>query len=292
MTDQPTIVDAHQHFWDQRELRLFCPPPQHAILNKPYLPSDLAPELHECGIQYTVLVQGYPQSNDGNRWLLARATESPFVAGVVAWGSLTNPDRFAKQLDEFASEPKFCGIRHIVEDEPNERFLIQDSVLESLGELERRSIPFDFLVKPRHLPSVIDALEKLPNLRAVIDHIGKPDIANGEADQWIEYMEIIAQHPFAFCKLSGMVTEADWTNWQTSDFPFYVDRILEWFGANRVMYGSDWPVCLLAADYGRIWRLANELLEDLDEDDRANVLGKNAIEFYLLNVPVQSLHQH
>jgi L-fuconolactonase len=253
------------------------------------LPSDLQPELARAGIDWTVLVQGYPQSDTGNRWLFRQANATPFVAGVVAWADLQDADRCCQQLDELADETKFVGVRHIVQDEPDVQFLLRENVVVSLRELARRSIPYDMVVFPRHLPAVIETLQRVPDLRMVIDHIGKPDIAGGDTAEWAENMATIAQHPFVYCKLSGLATEADWNAWQAADLRPYVDRVIGWFGLDRLMYGSDWPVCLLATDYSRFWRVLRELLEDIGTEDQAKVFGDNAVSFYQLNV---SGHAH
>ena len=276
------IVDSHQHFWDPVELELPPIPSEAAILDKAYLPKDLEPELRRAKVDCTVLVQGYPQSDQGNRWLFACAGETSFVAGVVAWVALLEPDVAAQQLDKLQTEPKFVGVRHIVEDEPDDRWILRDSVLKSLGELARRGIPYDMLVTPRHLSGVLAVLEKIPDLKTVIDHIGKPDIAKARFHGWADDMRALADHPQVYCKLSGMITEADWTHWRPGDLSRYVEHILEVCGCERVMFGSDWPVCLLAGSYQQVWEAEQEMVSHLNPKEKGRVFGKNAIDFYNL----------
>jgi len=280
-----TIVDSHQHFWDPKEQELPPPPAKYAALDQAFLPADLRPELSEFGVDHTVLVQGYPQTDAGNRFLFRQANETAFVAGVVAWADIEDVNRLGRQLDELATEPKFVGIRHIVQDEPDVQFLLRDNVLASLRELARRAIPYDMVVYQRHLPAVIQALDQVPDLHVVIDHIGKPDIAGGDTAGWDKDIAEIARRPLVHCKLSGIVTEADWKNWQPSDIEPYVQRVIECFGFDRLMYGSDWPVCLLATDYGRFWRTLRELLADIGEENHARLFGGTATEFYNLTLP-------
>ena len=278
------IVDSHQHFWNPAQLDLPAPPPGFEPLDRAFLPGDLEPELHRAGVDVTVLVQGYPQTKACNRWLFQRAEESSFVAGVVAWVDLECPDSLVRNLEELEAQPKFVGIRHIVQGEPALDWIVQDTVLASLGELARRNIPYDMVVKPQHLPSVLKVLEKIPELAVVINHIAKPDIAHGGSPHWADHLAEIARWPQVYCKLSGLATEADWKCWRPSDLKPYVESVFEWFGFDRVMYGSDWPVCLLAASYQRTWDALNDLLADVGEENYGKVFGKNASRFYRLNL--------
>ena len=275
-----TIVDSHQHFWDPVEFHLPPPPSEAAVLGRAFLPEDLKPELDKAGVDRTVLVQAYPQSLEMNRWLFARTNEASFVAGVVAWADLTRPDVLGPELDELQAEPKFVGVRHIVEDESDEDWIVRDPILESLRILADRNIPYDMLVKPQHLGNVQRVLDAVGDLRMVIDHIAKPDIARGTWDQWHEPLGRIAANPNTYCKLSGLVTEADWDSWQVSDLAPYVSAVVDMFGVDRVMVGSDWPVCLLAADYQQVWQAMNDNLSGLSELEYEKVFGTNATEFY------------
>ncbi len=278
------VVDSHQHFWDADELDLPPLPPEAAILDRAYLPDDLLPEITRVGVDYTVLVQGFPQSLDTNRWYFRQANSTEFVAGVVAWMDLTAPSAACSVLDELQKEPKFAGIRHIVQEEPDVDWILRDDVLQSLRELARCGVPLDMPVKPQHLKNVLLALDKVPDLRMVIDHIAKPNIAGGGSPGWAEDLAAIAQRPQVYCKLSGLVTEADWQKWKPADLAPYVHHATDVFGWDRLMFGTDWPVCLLAGDYQRVWNVINELLSDIGQDNYAKVFGGNAIRFYQLNI--------
>jgi len=278
------VIDAHQHFWDPSELGLPPPSPEVNILGRVYLPYDLRGEINAVGVDYTVLIQGYPQTLATNRWLFRQANATDYVIGVVAWMNLEELSIAELVLDELQKESKFVGIRHIIEDEPDVKWIVRGAVLESLLELARRDIAFDMLIKPQHLKYVLKVLDKVPNLRMVIDHIAKPNIAKGGSPGWREDLTAISQHPQAYCKLSGMITEADWHKWKASDLAPYVHHVIDVFGWDRVMFGSDWPVCLLAGDYQKVWNAINEILRDISDEQRAKVFGINAIRFYKLKL--------
>lgn len=279
-----TVVDSHQHFWDPVELGLPAPPPEAAVLNRAFLPRDLRPEVEKAGVDCTVLVQAYPQTRECNDWMFRYANATEFVAGVVAWADLEDPSMLGKALDKLQKEPKFVGLRHIVEGEPDPDWIVRAAVLESLHELAARDVPYDMLVKPHHLRNVLKVLDAAPEFRMVIDHIAKPDIAAGGSPGWAHDMAAIAQCSRVHCKLSGMITEADRENFRPSDIAPYVEHVTSVFGWDRVMFGSDWPVCLLAGDYARVWHTLNESLPRLTAEQRGMVFGGNAIRFYALNV--------
>lgn len=274
------IIDSHHHFWDPAKLKLPAPPPEAALLAHAYLPAHLRPQLQAVGVNSTVLVQAYPQTHQCNRWLFDQANSSDFVLGVVAWADLLDPTALPDALDALIKEPKFVGLRHIVEDEPDLNWILQPPVLQSLKILADRGIPFDMLVKPPHLKNVLKILDKLPNLRMVIDHIAKPNIANGGSDGWDENITAIARNKNVYCKLSGMITEADWKNWKPSDLTPYVQHVISVFGWDRVMFGSDWPVCLLAGQYQQVFDALNEAFGKITQAQRDMVFADNAIRFY------------
>lgn len=279
------VVDSHQHFWDPSEIGWpKSLPPEAAILVNSYKPDDLYKELKKFGIDYTVYVQCPPQNTESNQWMFDNANSNDFVAGVVAWVDLQNPDDTKRTLDKLEQEPKFVGIRHIVEDEPDVDWIIQPKVLESLRELARRKIPYDMLVKPPHLKNVLKVIDKVSELKMVIDHIAKPEIAKGKTDPWQKYLAEIAQYPNIYCKLSGMTTEADWKSWKPADIAPYVEMVVDMFGFDRVMYGSDWPVCRLAGEYEDVWNTINEALCNISDDQRQKVFAANAISFYNLKI--------
>jgi len=278
------VVDSHQHFWDPAALRLPPFSPSSAVLARPYMPAELEELITMLGINGTVLVQGYPQTPETNRWYFSQANAAPFVRGVVAWIDLEDPARAGAALDDLRKEPKFVGIRHVVEGEPDVGWIVREPVMESLGELTRQHVAFDMVVKPQHLENVLKVLDKVPHLPMVIDHIAKPNIAKGGSPGWAEHMAAIAKYPQVYCKLSGMVTEADWGRQKPTDLRLYVAHVVDVFGWDRVMYGSDWPVCLLASSYQGVWQALHEALGKISDEQHNKVFGANAIRFYRLRV--------
>ena len=187
------------------------------------------------------------------------------------------------QLEELSAHPKFKGVRHLVESEPNDDWLVQPAVLSGLQQLSARGLSYDLLVHTRHLKHVPIVAESCPDLRLVIDHMAKPPIASNEIKEWSHGLQPLARYPNIYCKLSGLVTEANWNSWQPNDLRPFVDLALEFFGVDRLMFGSDYPVCLLAASYDRVLDSFQEILKDLSDADRDKIFASNATKFYRLN---------
>ena len=267
------MIDSHQHFW---QVGRFDYPWMTKDLARDYLPADLAPILKQNNIDKTILVQA-SNSVAETRWLLDLADTNDFIAGVVGWVDLTNADL---RLPE---HPKFKGVRHLVESEPNDDWLIQPSVLSGLQKLSEQNLSYDLLVHTRHLELVSVVAETCPNLRLVIDHLAKPPIARNEITDWSEAVEPLAIYPNIYCKLSGLVTEANRDSWHVDDLRPYVDHALQFFGPDRMMFGSDYPVCLLAATYDRVLDSFQEILKDLNDADREKIFSTNAAKLYRLN---------
>jgi L-fuconolactonase len=272
------IVDSHQHFWQVGRFDYPWMSPEVDVLCHDYLPSHLQPILTRNAVEKTILVQA-SNSVEETRWLLSLADEHSFIGGVVGWVDLES-NEVAAQLDEFIAHPKFKGVRHLVENEPADDWLTQKTVIGGLRQLSKRSLSYDLLVHTRHLKYAETVVAKCPELRFVIDHMVKPPIASGEIDEWARKLSEIALCPNVWCKLSGLVTEADWVNWRVEDLKPYVEKVLECFGPGRMMFGSDWPVCLLAASYERVLEAFETLLVDIDDKGRDLIFSKNAIEFY------------
>jgi len=273
-----TIIDAHQHFWQAKVFDILRLPPEMEILKQEYTPEQLKPVLDEYGISRTVLVQTY--SSMENTWDFLRIAESHhWVAAVVGWVDLADPT-VGTVLDSLMQHPKFRGVRHQWHDEPDPEWILRPDVLRGLRELERRGIPFDLLPQQPQWHLIPHVAEAVPDLPMVIDHIGKPNIAARQFDDWARAMADAANSPRIMCKLSGMVTEADWRLWTPADLKPYVEKVLELFGVERVMFGSDWPVCLLAASYPRVLNALRECLGALSTDELAMVMGGNAARFY------------
>ena len=273
-------IDSHHHFWDLAKLDYSWMPPGPSVLRRNYLPDDLAPVLERSGVSKTVVVQAH-QSLDEATWLLEMAEENDFIAGVVAWVDLTDPE-VGRVLDDLGGNPKLVGIRHLVHDEPDDAWLMRDSVIRGLREVGRRGLAYDLLLGPDHLKYVSPLVEKVPGLRMVVDHIAKPHIANGSLEPWAADIAAVAAIPGVYCKVSGLVTQADHSNWNVGDLKPYVSHVAAQFGPDRLMWGSDWPVSLQAAGYDRVLDAALQALGPVSEEDKAKFLAGNAERFYRL----------
>ena len=280
------IVDSHQHFWQVGRFDYPWMTPEVDVLCHDYLPAALEPVLQRNRVGQTILVQA-SNSVAETRWLLTLAEENPFIAGVVGWVDLQS-DAVGQQLDELASHSKFKGVRHLVESEPNDDWLAQASVINGLRELSSRGLSYDLLVHTRHLKHAAKVVAECPELRFVIDHMAKPPIASGEIDKWARELKPMAAANNVWCKLSGLVTEASWTDWRVEDFIPYLDKALEYFGPQRMMFGSDWPVSLLAASYEQVLEVVQTLLADLSDEDRELIFSQNASQFYRLEDEIWS----
>ena len=278
------VIDAHQHYWqlskpfDYEWLKI----PRHQAICRDYLPSDLKPHLQNTGVDKTVFVQTQHNVAE-NRWVLDLAKDNDFIVGVVGWVDLAS-DACEDQLLEFMSDPKFVGARHVTQDEPDDNFIVRDDVLRGLRVLEKHQVPFDLLFYVKHLHHAVRLARELPGLPMVIDHLAKPRIAAQSVRDWQANFEAAAKCPNIWCKLSGMITEADWTNWKPQDLKPYVEIALESFGPDRLMFGSDWPVCELAGSYEQVVAALRDCLGLLSDSEHSRIFGGTAIEFYKLNV--------
>ena len=281
MNSSSAVVDSHHHFWDVGKLEYQWMPPGESVLRRNYLPVDLAPELKQAGVDKTVIVQAH-QSLEETMWLLDIAENNEFVAGVVGWVDLTAAD-LGDTLDELQANPWFKGVRHIWHDEPDDDWLARPGPVNGLREVAARGLAYDFLVRPQHLKYVPEIMDKVPDLRSVIDHIAKPLIAEKAIEPWLEDLREVANIPGMMCKVSGMVTEADLDNWTPDDLAPYVAHVLGMFGYDRLMYGSDWPVCLLGGSYQEVIGAAKTTLSSLTSEETEAVFGKNAARFYRLD---------
>jgi L-fuconolactonase len=275
------MIDSHQHFWQVGRFDYPWLSRDLGVLYRDYLPHDLGPILQQNDVTQTVLVQA-SNSVDESRWLLDLADTNTFIAGVVGWVDLTS-GAIGTQLDELCANPKFKGVRHLVESEPRDDWIVQPAVLSGLHELSTRGLSYDLLVHTRHLKHVPTVAENCPDLALVIDHLAKPPIARGAIKEWSAALAPIARYRNIHCKLSGLVTEANWDSWQLDDLRPFVDCALELFGADRMMFGSDYPVCLLAASYDRVLDAFQQLLKELSDADRDKIFSTNATRFYRLN---------
>ncbi len=270
-------LDSHQHFWNYDEQQY--PWIQHGWpIRRSYGPEDLAPELAQCGLAGSVAVQAR-QSLTESRWLLELAERSPLIKGVVGWVDLRSPE-LPGQLAEFSPHPKFVGVRHVVQDEPDDEFMLTVPFQRGIDRLREFDLTYDLLVYPRQLMAAGELAHAFPHQPFVLDHIAKPLIRKGEISDWAATIRELAALPNVSCKVSGMVTEADWRNWQPADFKPYLDVVFAAFGPERVMYGSDWPVCLLAGEYARVFERAQQYVRPLGAEAEARFFGGNAAAFY------------
>jgi len=278
------VVDAHHHFWDPARATYPWMTDALAPIRRRFGPEDLRPLLAANGVDQTILVQTRA-SLDETREFLATAAEHDFIAGVVGWVDLTAD--VPKQVASLRAGPggaKLVGIRHQVHDETDPEWLAKKDVRRGITAVGKAGLAYDILVKTRELPAALAMVRALPEMRFVIDHIAKPPIASGATSEWAERLKPLAAQPNVFVKLSGMVTEADWKRWTARDLTPYVQRVLEWFGPERCVFGSDWPVCLVAASYAHVIDACGQALGDLPVEDRERIFGGNAVELYRLPV--------
>jgi L-fuconolactonase len=271
-------LDSHQHFWNYDPAEYGWTGGPDSPISRSFSPEDLKPLLKAHGYEGAIAVQ-VRQSLEENDYLLGLADRYDIVKGVVGWVDLCAPD-VADSLEKYAAHPKFVGVRHIVQGEPDDAFMLRDDFQRGIAELARYALTYDILIYHRHLPYAVELVKCFPNQRFVLDHIAKPDIKHGVVLPWMEHIQELAAYENVWCKLSGMVTEADWNGWRKEDFAPYLETVFDAFGPNRVMIGSDWPVCTLSADYGRTMELVTEFVKDWDESDRGRLLGGNCASFY------------
>ena len=274
-------IDAHQHFWvyDPREYEWIDA--SMGVLRRDFLPGDLAPELSHAGFDGCVAVQAR-QTLEETRWLLELAKQFPFVRGVVGWVDLQAPD-LRRVLGSFAGNSKLVGLRHIVQSEPDDRFLLRPEFLRGIAMLEEFGLAYDILIYTKHLGVAAEFVGKFPRQRFVLDHLAKPPIKTGELREWERGIRELAKFPNLMAKLSGLVTEADWQAWTPEQITTCIDIAFECFGADRLMIGSDWPVCTLAGTYGRVMGIVMEYVERRTAEEREAVLGRNAERFWRLD---------
>jgi L-fuconolactonase len=272
-----TRIDAHQHFWHFEPERDGWITDEMALLRRDYLPEDLAPLLAEQSIDGTVAVQA-DQSEQETELLLGLAERQPFIKGVVGWVDLRAADLGAR-LEHFCTFPLFRGVRHIAQAEADD-FLAREDVVRGISRLGELGLTYDILVYAHQLPAALTLVERLPDQPFAVDHCAKPRIRDRALEPWAMHMRKLARHSNAYCKVSGLITEASWERWRPEDIRPYLDVVFEAFGANRLMFGSDWPVCLLAGSYGRVTELIDRYNEQLSAHERTEVFGGTAVRFY------------
>jgi len=273
-------IDAHQHFWKYNKESHGWINDEMAAIRKDFFPGDLLPELSSNGIEGTVLVQ-VDQTEEENTFMLGLAEHNDFIKGVVGWVDLRS-DKIESRLEYYQSKEKFCGFRHIVQGEPDVNFMLGKAFQNGISLLEKYGFTYDILIFPTQLEAALKLVKTFPNQKFVIDHLAKPYIKKGEVEPWGKLMTEIAKYENVYCKVSGMVTEADFHNWKYENFIPYLDVVANSFGTSRIMFGSDWPVCLLGGSYSKVKGVTDNYFNAFSENEKKNIFGENAIRFYAL----------
>ncbi|MDR6940676.1 amidohydrolase family protein [Mucilaginibacter pocheonensis] len=273
-------IDAHQHFWIFDPVRDSWINDEMLVIKHDFLPADLLPVLQQNGVDGCVSVQA-SQSEEETRFLLDLAAENPFVKGVVGWVDL-KADNLDERLQYYKQFDKLKGFRHILQSEPDKQYMLQPQFKKGIAGLQRHGYTYDILIYPEHLRYAAQLAAEFPDQPFVVDHLAKPHIKDQEISDWEKDMRALAQYQNVHCKISGMLTEADWKTWKPEDFVPYLDVVFNAFGINRVMFGSDWPVCLLAGGYKGTMEVINGYCEKLTATEQALFWGNNAAAFYNL----------
>ncbi len=275
------IIDSHQHFWKYDPVRDSWIDKSMKELRRDFLPKDLGPVLEKNDIDGCIAVQA-DQSENETEFLLNLAENNSFIKGIVGWVDLQS-DNVNERLAHYCRKNIFKGVRHIVQAESND-FMMGKKFQNGISSLKQFELTYDILVFPSQLSAAIQLVNKFPDQKFVIDHMAKPHIKSGKMAAWKKDIELLARSQNVYCKVSGMVTEADWKNWRKEDFTKYLDIIFNAFGLDRVLYGSDWPVCLLAAEYELQLEIIVEYITKYSPEDKEKIMSGNAINFYNLNL--------
>ena len=271
-------VDAHQHFWRHDPVHFAWIDDSMAILRRDFLPEDLEPLLAAKDLDACVAVQATTTDAETD-WLLDLAEAHDFIRGVVGWADLRS-STFEERLGSLLERPKLVGLRHVVQSEPDERFLLREDFARGVEALGQAGLTYDLLIYPRQLPAAIAFADRHEDLGIVLDHLAKPEIRSGRLESWTRDLRELARRENVFCKISGLVTEADWTAWRPEQIRSCIEVGLEAFGPARLMIGSDWPVCTLAAGHDQVIDLAESAIGGLSARERAAIAGENARRFY------------
>ena len=276
------IIDSHQHFWVYSPTRQAWINDQMSVIKRDFLPADLWKIYEKNSVAGCVAVQA-DGSEEETAFLLQLAEENDFIKGVVGWVDLQDKNVEAR-LDYYQSIEKLKGFRHVVQDEPDPNFMLREDFRRGLKALESFNYTYDILIYPHQLDAAIKTVEDFPQINFVLDHIAKPDIKNARMDNWLPKIKSLAQSPNVHCKVSGMVTEASWQSWRQEDFVPYLDVVTEAFGIDRLMFGSDWPVCLLSGNYEEVLGIVKAYMAQFTPADQEQVFYKNALSFYRLEM--------
>jgi L-fuconolactonase len=275
-------IDSHQHFWIYSKEEYDWIDDSMKVLQHDFLPKNLEVELEKCGFHGSIAVQAR-QTIEETRWLLELADQNPKILGVVGWVDICSPD-LESQLEVFTKNPKLVGVRHVVQGEPDDRFMLREDFIKGLKLVEQYQLAYDILIFPRHLPVAVQLVEQFPNMQFILDHIAKPLIKDNIIEPWAQDIKALAKFSNVYCKLSGLVTEANWETWTDADLYPYIEVIHRAFGVERILLGSDWPVCTLAGSYQKVMSIGTSYFDRCGDDEKELIYCKNAIKAYHLNV--------
>lgn len=279
-------IDAHQHFWQYNPAHQVWMTDAMQVLRRDYLPEELAPLLATAGFDGSIAVQAR-QMPEETAWLLELAAANAFIKGVVGWVHLCSP-ALGAQLERFAAHPKLVGVRHVVHDEEDDQFMLRPDFRRGIAQLSAHDLTYDLLLFPKHLPVAVKLVEEFPDQPFVVDHLAKPQIRDGVVSPWREDLRRLAAFPNVCCKLSGMVTEAKWHQWHADEFYRYMDMVIGAFGTERVMIGSDWPVCTLSGDYLATMKIVMDYVLQFSAAAQDGILGGNCARFYQIKPTPES----
>jgi len=274
------IIDSHQHFWHYDSVKHSWIDDEMAAIRRDFTPSDLAAVFKENGIDGCVAVQA-DQTETETAFLIDLAHTYDFIKGIVGWVDLRNA-AIERVLEQYSTEKKIKGFRHVVQGEADHNFVLRPAFLHGISALEKFDFTYDILIFPHQLGAALEFVRRFPNQKFVIDHLAKPYIKDGFFDGWASQMKAIAKHENVLCKISGMITEADYNAWNKAQLKPYIDLVFDAFGTNRLMYGSDWPVCLVAGSYKQVKDIVLDYIADLSSEEQKNIMGHNAVQFYNL----------
>lgn len=273
-------IDSHQHFWNYHSSRHLWMNESMAVLKKDFGPEDLEPLLKSSNLNGCIAVQA-SQSEEENEFLLGLSNQSPIIKGIVGWIDLQS-ENLPERLSYYKKFKNIKGFRHVIQDEPDINFMLRPAFLNGIKTLKFFDYTYDILIFPKHLKNTFKLIKLNPEQLFVIDHIAKPDIRNNQIEDWENDLSAIGKLPNVYCKISGMVTEARWKEWKQDDFSVYLDTVVEIFGMDRIMYGSDWPVCTLSASYANMYKIVNDYFSSFSKQEQDNFFGLNAKRFYRL----------
>lgn len=274
------IIDAHHHFWQYNPEEYDWIDDSMKVIRNDFLPGDLAPAIQEAGINGVVTVQARQLVKETD-WLLGMARQNKFMRGVVGWLPLIEDD-IERYLEYYSDEKLLKGLRHVIQGEPNQDFILRSDFNRGVSLMEKYALVYDILIVGQQLPNTIRFVDQHPNQAFVLDHIAKPCISSNELSPWKEHIQKLAKRENVSCKISGMVTEANFQSWTPEQLQPYFEVILEAFGSNRLLFGSDWPVCLVATTYKNWKDLVLKAIASFSETEKANIMGENAVRVYKL----------